>query len=222
MNTIQYRFNEIANAPDVPGVYSWYYRIELTDRDIAVCIAEVETATDESSREAVIRSFLDRRLFRYYKDEPYSVELSGALKPRYAGLVEHIAEISQSLCKRVAEEPKRLHDIKAALIHTVPMFASPIYIGVAKRLRGRLMQHVRLIEALQQLKASAMGTGFILGSANEEEENDHKFAYEVTMLRDFATSNLVVNTLELNIDDAIRYDLENILNRINYPLCGRK
>lgn len=221
MNTEQYRFNEIANAPDVPGVYSWYYRIELTDRDIAVCIAEVEATPDEAAREALIETFLDRRLFRYYKEEPYTVELSGALKPRYAGRVEHIAEISQSLCKRVAEAPARLQDIKAALIHTVPRFASPIYIGVAKKLRSRLMQHVRLIEALQQHKAVAIGLGSPYESS-EEEESDHKFAFEVTMLRDFATSSLVVNTLELSIDDAIRYDLENILNRINYPLCGRK
>jgi hypothetical protein len=222
LSTTQYRFNEVAGAPDMPGVYSWYYRIELTDRDIAVCIADVEAAPDINSKEEVIRAFLDRRLFRYYKEEPYSVEVTGPLKPRYAGLVEHISEISQSLCKRVAEEPQRLNDIKTALIHTVPRFASPIYIGVAKRLRSRLMQHVRLIESLQHLKASAISAGLMAGAMTEEEENDHKFAYEVTMLRDFATSSLVVNTLELSIDDAIRYDLENILNRINYPLCGRR
>ena len=221
LNTKQYRFNEIANAPDAPGVYAWYYRIELTDRDIAVCIAEVESTETPALREGVIRSFLDRRLFRYYKEEPYSVEISGALKPRYAGRVEHVAEISDTLCKRVAEQPERLNDIKTALLFTVPMFASPIYIGVAKRLRGRLMGHVRLIESLQHLKASGSGIGNLPESANEDEKNDHKFAFEVTMLRNFATSNLVVNTLELSIDDAIRYDLENILNRINYPLCGR-
>jgi hypothetical protein len=222
LTTTQYRFNEVARAPDVPGVYSWYYRIELADRDIAVCIADVEAASDLPSKEQVIRTFLDRRLFRYYKEEPYSVEVSGPLKPRYAGFVEHISEISSSLCKRVAEQPQRLNDIKTALGNTVPRFASPIYIGVAKALRTRLMQHVRLIESLQQLKASAFSSAMMAGTTSEEEENDHKFAFEVTMLRDFATSSLVVNALELSIDDAIRYDLENILNRINYPLCGRK
>lgn len=222
MSTSQFRFNEVASAPDTPGVYSWYYRIELTDRDIAVCIASVEALSDISEREKVIRLFLDRRLFRYYKEEPYSIELFGALKPRYAGRVDHVSEISSSLCRRVAEQPKRLNDIKKALIQTVPRFASPIYIGVAVRLRSRLMQHVHLIESLQHLKASAIASGIGNEPMSEEDENDHKFAYEVTMLRDFATSSLVVNTLELSIDDAIRYDLENILNRINYPLCGRK
>lgn len=222
MSTAQYRFNEVANVPDVPGVYSWYYRIELTDRDIAVCIADVEAAPDVASREEVIRTFLDRRLFRYYKEEPYRVDLTGPLKPRYAGFIDHIPEISSSLCQRVAEQPQRLNDLKTALIHTVPRFASPIYIGMATRLRTRLMQHVRLIETLQHLKASALSNGVVLGEMTEEEANDHKFAREVTVLRDFSTSSLVVNTLELSIDDAIRNDLENILNRINYPLCGRK
>jgi hypothetical protein len=84
------------------------------------------------------------------------------------------------------------------------------------------MQHVRLIESLHQLKASAVGIGTVITPTSEEDRNDHKFAHEVSMIREFSTSSLVVNTLELSIDDSIRYDLENILNRINYPLCGRK
>jgi hypothetical protein len=222
LNTKQFRFNEVASAPDTPGVYAWYYRIELTDRDISVCIADVEAQTDFESKKTIIRSFLDRRLFRYYKDQGYSVELSGPLKPRYSGKVEHKPDISSSLISRVAESPTRLHAIKNTLKLAVPQFASPIYIGVAKQLRGRLMQHVRLIESLQQIRSSAIASGSVISPTSEEDENDHKFAYEVTMLRDFATSSLVVNTFELSVDSAIRYDLENILNRINYPLCGRK
>jgi hypothetical protein len=222
LTTARFRFNEVANAPETPGVYSWYYRIELADRDIATCVAEVNSTAATAEREELVKSFLDRRLFRYYKEEPYEVHMGGALKPSYSGLVNHRSDISPSLIRRIAENPERLNEIKSTLRLAVPLFASPIYIGVAKRLRDRLMQHVKLIEYFQQIRASAAGSGLEPTPDSEEEVNDHRFAHEVSMLRDFTTSNLVVNTLELQVEEAIRYDLENILNRINYPLCGRK
>jgi hypothetical protein len=217
-----FRFSEVAGAPDTPGIYSWYYRIELTDKDIGNCVEEVELSASPTEREAIVRSFLENHLFRYYKEMPYMVDLSGPLKPRYKGTIDHSMDISASLVKRLAEEPNNLRELKQMLKLTVPMFASPIYIGVATSLRVRLLQHFQLINNLQHLKASAVGDGVTVPTGSDtEEDRDHKFAYEVSMTRGFRPSSLVVNTLELQVNDIIRYDLENILNRINYPLCGR-
>jgi len=222
LSTKHFRFSEVAQAPNVPGVYAWYYRIELTDKDIATCVEEVELETSEEVRDEIVRTFLDTHLFRYYKEVPYFVALSGQLKPRYEGVIDHHAEVSAGLIRRLAEAPANLYELKRTLRLAVPHFASPIYIGVATRLRERLMQHVRLIDSLQHLRASAVSDlQPIPVGATSEEDRDHKFAYEVTMIRGFRPSSLVVSTLELPVDDSIRYDLENILNRINYPLCGR-
>jgi hypothetical protein len=217
----QYRYSEIAGAPNSPGVYSWYYRIELTDKDIAACIREVEQEASEDDREAIMRTFLQTHLFRFYKEEPYMVALSGPLKPTYEGHIDHRADISLSLVQRLSRAPANLYDLKKALMLTVPFFASPIYIGVATRLRERLMQHVRLIDSLQNLRASSASIKPVAISAFEDEYSDHKFAHEVSMIREFRPSGLIVHTLELPVSDSIRYDLENVLNRINYPLCGR-
>ena len=222
MSTRHFRFSEVAQTPNAPGVYAWYYRIELTDKDIATCVEEVELETSEEVRDEIVRTFLDTHLFRYYKEVPYFVALSGQLKPRYEGVIDHRAEVSTGLIRRLAEAPRNLYELKRTLRLAVPHFASPIYIGVSTRLRERLMQHVRLIDSLQHLRASAVSDlQPIPAGATSEEDRDHKFAYEVTMIRGFRPSNLVVSTLELPVDDSIRYDLENILNRINYPLCGR-
>jgi hypothetical protein len=215
-----FRFSEVAGAPETPGVYSWYYQLELTNRDIGDCIASIDMESDEEKRHEIIRTFLDRHLFRFYKEVPYSVELHGKLKPRYQGLVDHRVEMSPTMIKRLAERPTNLYEIKRTLKLAIPMFASPIYIGVAKSLRARLMQHVRLIDNLQHLQADALA-GPPMNAVDEEDDRDHKFAYEVSMIRGFRPSCLIVNTLELPVSDSIRYDLENILNRINYPLCGR-
>ena len=215
-----FRFSEVAGAPETPGVYSWYYQLELTNKDIEDCIASIDMETDEDRRHEIVRAFFDTYLFRFYKEVPYSVALHGKLKPRYEGLVDHCVEMSATMIKRLAEKPSNLHEIKRTLKLAIPMFASPIYIGVAKSLRTRLMQHVRLIDTLQHLQAGAVA-GPPMTTTDEEDDRDHKFAYEVSMIRGFRPSCLIVNTLELPVSDSIRYDLENILNRINYPLCGR-
>jgi hypothetical protein len=80
--TKPFRFSEVAGAPNTPGVYAWYYRIELTNKDIENCIEAVELETASVVRDEIVRSFLDTHLFRYYKEVPYFVALSGKLKPQ--------------------------------------------------------------------------------------------------------------------------------------------
>jgi hypothetical protein len=222
LSTRHFRFSEVSSAPNTPGVYSWYYRIELTDKDIAKCIEDVELEMSAEARDDLVRNFLETHLFRYYKEVPYFIALSGPLKPKYEGFIDHRPEVSSSLIRRLSTAPKNLYELKRTLMLAIPLFASPIYIGVATRLRERLLQHVRLIDQLQHLRASAAGDIYpVAKGETEDEDRDHKFAYEVSMVRGFRPSSLIVNTLELPIDDSIRYDLENVLNRINYPLCGR-
>ena len=222
LTTKNFRFSEVASAPDTPGIYAWYYRIELTDKDIARCVEDIDLASDQDSRDSIMREFLNNHLFSFYKEIPYFVALSGKLKPKYEGFIDQRSDVSQSLVRRLANNPNNLYDLKSTLRSAVPLFASPIYIGVASRLRERLLQHVRLVDYYQHIKASAAADAQTLRTSDEEDEDrDHKFAYEVSMVRGFRSSSLMVNTLELPVNDGIRYDLENILNRINYPLCGR-
>jgi hypothetical protein len=222
VQTSHFRFSEVASAPNTPGVYSWYYRIELADKDIAKCVEDVELEESEEARDDIMRDFLRTHLFRYYKEVPYFIALSGQLKPKYEGFIGHREDISSSMIRRLSAAPNNLYELKKTLRLAIPLFASPIYIGVATRLRERLLQHVRLIDSLQHLRASAVGDIEAPAQhADEEDDRDHKFAHEVSMIRGFRPSSLIVNTMELPVTDAIRYDLENVLNRINYPLCGR-
>ncbi len=222
MGTKHFRFSEVTSAPNTPGVYSWYYRIELTDKDIARCIEDIELESSQDARDTVMRDFLETHLFRYYKEVPYFVTMTGQLKAQYEGHIDHRPNVSPSMIRRLSVTPNNLYELKRTLKLAIPLFASPIYIGVAKRLRDRLLQHVQLIDHLQNLRASAIGNiQPLFKGGTEDEDRDHKFAYEVSMVRGFRTSSLIVNTLELPVENSIRYDLENILNRINYPLCGR-
>jgi len=218
------RLYELMQAPELPGVYAWYYRIELSDKDIGDCITACNGATSDEERCAVVRLFLERRLFNYYREQPYTAVLTGPLKPTYTGVLENQMPISESLVARVAAKPDRLRGLKELLQQSIPFFASPIYIGVAKNLRRRLLRHKALIERYQQSMAAGLMEPQIETDAEEDPESDkdHSFAREVATARRFAAYNLVVHVMELATDeDGLRVDIENLLNRINYPLCGR-
>lgn len=218
------RLYELMQAPELPGVYAWYYRIELSDKDITDCIASCNCAASDDERCAVVRLFLERRLFSYYREQPYQAVLTGPLKPTYSGLLENEMPISPSLVTRLAAKPDRLWALKDLLQQSIPFFASPIYIGVAKNLRRRLLRHKSLIERYQQSMAAGLMDPVADMDAEDdgERDKDHSFAREVATSRRFATYNLVVHVMELETDeDGLRVDIENLLNRINYPLCGR-
>jgi hypothetical protein len=216
-----FRFHELNQAPEVPGCYSWYYRMELASRDIQSCLQQVGQAESPEAKIAIIETFLRQRLFKPYTETPYKVSLQGRLKPPYEGDVHNQFLISSSLVQRIAEEPERLLKLKALLFESVPIFASPIYIGVAKDLRHRLLRHKSLIEKF--FSAAAIGASEVdtEDEGDEEAAKDHSFAREVANIRKFSTGNLVVYTFPIEIHEHLRYDLENVLNRINYPLCGR-
>ena len=50
---------------------------------------------------------------------------------------------------------------------------------------------------------------------------DHKFAHEVIIQRKLNINDLEVHIMKLEVEENIQVDVENILNRLNYPLCGR-
>ena len=214
-----FRFDEINQAPEGAGIYAWYYRIEVSDKDIALCISSVESA-QVTKRAEIVRDFLERRIFRYFKESPYTVQLSGQLKPKFSGQVANDTMVSSSLVSRLAEDPRRLEGIKQALLASIPLFSSPIYIGIAESLCSRLRQHKKLIEAFRQAEAISLPY-FEEDNKSQEAYRDHCFAKEVTSLRQFNVSDLQVFVLPLSIDPKIRIDVENILNRIYFPLCGR-
>jgi hypothetical protein len=222
MRPEQLSFHELEQAPPRPGVYSWYHRLELSDHDIAVCIETVKTGT-ASDRAMIVRDFFETHVFNYYREAPYDVRVTAPLKPTYEGSLKHMREMSESLIERIVERPERLKSIKPLLSASVPTFASPIYIGVAANLRKRLLTHKAFIQRYSESRVHEALEAE--PSPDEDEQEDarvaHSFAAEVCLQRGFASYNLFVWVLECSVDSDVRIDVENILNRINYPLCGR-
>lgn len=205
-------WSEIDLAPETPGVYAWYSRLVVSKADIDDIVKRVNEAklrSDAKAREEV-EDALDRFIFSPYRETPYQVALRGQLKPKFSGEVAHEPSRSESLVGRLAANPERFRAISDILKTAAPWFTAPLYIGMAINLRSRLKQHRNKIVELRDLQ----------GHGSIDDVNEAGFANQV-VARNFDPTNLFVHIAEVNVDTGEHNDLENILNRINYPIFGR-
>lgn len=205
-------WSEIELAPETPGVYAWYSRLVISKADIDGIVKRVQTARQDSDAKAraEVEDALDRFIFSPYRETPYKVALRGQLKPKFSGEVLHEPSKSDSLIERLASNPERFRTIAEVLKSAAPWFTAPLYIGMAINLRSRLKQHRNKIVELRDLQ----------GLASIEDAAEAGFANQV-VARNFDPSNLFVQIAEVDVDTGEHNDLENILNRINYPIFGR-
>jgi hypothetical protein len=213
-----YSWPEIDEVPAQAGIYAWYYKHTLTDHDINALTGELAALQAGPSEEAMalVRRFLETHLFEAFVEEPYEAVIRGPLKPGYEGLLHNIPHISPGLVERIVADPGRLKALKKVLEGAIPEFASPIYIGMSDSLNRRLRWHQRLI-AIYKEAGGHPGPDL---PATPLERSDHSFARQVAR-RGFNVSRLVVAVRLIEAAGDIHLDAENILNRINYPLCGR-
>lgn len=206
-----YRFDEVHNAPDVTGLYAWYHQFQLSNADIRSFADEIALQSPEAKRETAV-GFILEHVFGPYKETRYDVEVTGKLKPPYRGTIEHQPRLSDGLVRLAAETPSDLSCIAELLQRSVPYFASPIYIGVAKKsLRQRLSSHRRLLSQYRENPQAPV----------DDADPDHSFAYEAVCIRRLLPADLLVYAMPIEFPDRVAVATENILNRVNYPLCGR-
>lgn len=199
----------INSASEQPGVYAWYYSPRFTKFDRAA----LENALESGSTQGKIETFLDRYLLRYFKELPYEATMRGPLKPTFSGNITHQQAVTPDLAKRLAEDPMRREILWDAIESMAPFFSAPLYIGMAKNLRTRLRRHKSLIEGgLEKLST---------GSQTSDYSMDAGFASEI-LRRGLPTERLFVYVLPLPAEAKdTSIDMENLLNRINYPVLGR-
>ena len=215
-----YWWSDIYSIGDVSGIYAWYYLPEITTFDLDTIVDRVSNlkkCNRHSDAKAEVEAFLERSIFRYFTEEPYHSELRGRLKPTYSGQLVHRPRPSSSLVERLVSNPMRLYTVRDVLHQSAPLFASPLYIGMSERLGKRLKRHRHLIEKYRQTSPSQVsGTS----DTQKDIERDQSFARQVAE-RGINPQRLFVVIHPIETDDNRYVDLENILNRIHYPLMGR-
>jgi hypothetical protein len=211
-STPTFTWAKLNEAPEVPGVYAWYVRLFLGEADLRSFESAVidERGRASGRAELIVSSMLERHFFHPFQEMAYKVRLDGALKPKYRGELEHEPYSSESLVKRLIDDPSRLRQIANVLNMAAPFFTAPLYIGMATNLRTRLLKHKGLINAFADNPGS-------VGS----DEGAAGFARQV-VARGFNPTQLFVACIPIEgIENEEQVDLENILNRINFPIFGR-
>jgi hypothetical protein len=208
------QWNQVESAPDEPGIYSWYYKFLFPRFDIDELVRTVRASDERGARESVI-AFLNKFVFGPLREEPYTAVIQGKLKPRYEGELLQSSGPSKEVVDRLVGDIERIRSIARVLESATPFFASPIYIGMSSNLRTRLRSHKALIERFVEARRLALGEIKVAAS-----NTDLSFARDVAR-RELSPNQLLVFVRPMPIDGDACNDVENLLNRVNFPLCGR-
>lgn len=217
-----HRWRDISRAPESPGIYAWYFSPEITTFDMEKTIEQVLRAVQEereSDAFSVVSEFLEQSLFRHLREDPYSAVVRGPLKPTFVGELTHQATISSSLVQRIVANPNRLRTIKNVVEQSAPEFSSPLYIGMASNLRNRLTRHKAMIES--PIDASDLSPPDETSDAESHQLlRDRNFAERIQS-RKIPPTRLFVATKIVDDNEGEYVDVENLLNRLHFPLLGR-
>jgi hypothetical protein len=206
--------DQIESVPEKPGLYAWYHELAIPAADLDLCRDQLATATSRGECREIITEWVQRLIFSQYAETDYQVELKGPLKPRYRGTVPYNQHLDQTFLDNLADDPKSFSNLAQALKSMTPYFASPIYIGVAKTsLKSRIKTHRKLIDEYRDQ--------FDRRPALEEMDADHSFAHDAMIVRKFRPTDLRVYVMPLGEASRVAVTAEYVLNRINFPLCGR-
>jgi hypothetical protein len=208
-------WQSIGGAPVSPGVYAWYYQPDVTDFDIKNIIDEIALlciASKQIEAIEIIETFIIKRIYGYFRSDPYHVNLDGPLMPSFSGRADNDIRVSSSIVDRIIEDPKRLYKIRDQIRNAAPFFSSPLYIGKSDNLKERLITHKKLILKYREDQTD-------LSTIPESEATS--FAIRVVQRR-FPPEKLFVAVHCTPKDlDNIHVDVEHIFNRISYPILGR-
>jgi hypothetical protein len=206
---IQWNAIREESIPESQGIYAWYYCPHVSGPD-AKKIIEFLKDNEQSSkdRKDAATKFLDDFYFIAFKQEPYDIKVSGKLMPAYEGTAEHVDQASSSLVKKILNDPEKIEEIRTAVNSLPHSFLSPIYIGMAGNLRVRIEKHKNLIKKYKG--------GDYKGKI---EDDDHVFASRVAS-RGMRETHLSLAIKPIKGQE-VQTQIENLLNRISYPLLGR-
>lgn len=194
------------------GVYAWYYNVNISEFD-SEKFFEVLTATENVvDKQKIVKDFLVKNIFNFFKYPDYDAKISGPLIPTFSGKLTYEVDLTDSLVEKIVSKPELVFEIKSAINGMAPEFSSPLYVGMASNLKRRLIQHKNLISSIKESKSIRFDDDISLAERN--------FAARVVS-RDFILDDLFVCVSDVKSDNGLHNVVENIINRINYPILGR-
>jgi len=210
-------FEEISDVQSKPGLYAWYSSLRIGKADLKT--PENTTKALYKIAEAISYPSVSMKF-----NGNLNLLLEGELKHVFYG---HTGNQYTNQLQEVINDPDGRQIISEVFDLAVPLLCCPLYIGVSKNLKKRLSQHSKLINAYlndePEQKIELLNTTPV--DDEEDLENDKSFAMRIAE-RKIDPNNLIVGVIypkENNpmVRKAIEA-AETLLNRIFYPILGRR
>lgn len=213
--------NDVAQAPDCPGLYVWYARLSLGKADWHADFAGGSKEASENLK-ASIRAHSSK-----HGSQNMKVEVTAQFTNRWCGLLEEASELrwgdfSAAGFNEICDQDKTRTALVELLQDCFPLFSSPLYIGLAadQTLRKRLIQHSKVFGNLWHSKGkiedSIDPASFSARAFNAGFSPSELFCYAIA-INSSTTSPLSDSQRRVLISTA-----EWLLNRWSLPTLGRK
>jgi hypothetical protein len=208
-----------AGVPERAGIYAWYARIGLAQ------VHRERTTSVEALGQLVSEEVVAR-----LRRQPYRVEVTAALEPAFKGRLDHVSDVPDF--KAVASLPPEttatgIFDFLSGPF--APFFSSPLYVGKAIRqpLSERIAQHLDglhtyLGKNTEFLNAERRRLLEAETDPDDEVACGHSFALEAAVRQISQSRLLLVTYAPPVLDTGVVSALEHLLNRLVFPLCGRR
>lgn len=210
-------FEEISDVQPKPGLYAWYSSLRIGKADLKT--PENTTKALHKIAEAISYPSVSMKF-----NGNLNLLLEGELKHVFYG---HTGNKYSNQLKEVIDDPDGRQIISEVFELVVPLLCCPLYIGVSKNLQKRLSQHSKLIHAYlndkTEQKIELLNTTPV--DEKEDLENDESFAMRIAE-RNIDPNNLIVGVIYPKENNpTVRKAIEaaeTLLNRIFYPILGRR
>jgi hypothetical protein len=213
--------SNVSMAPDLPGLYAWYAEVRLGQQDWMQKLQD-----DEDLGESRLREALDAFSYLLARQR-LSVEASSHFSTKWRGVLEEfissrVGSANTANFATTLSSPARRELLVSIISTAAPVFAHPLYIGVADSLKTRLRQHSDEFFSLREAQRESPAA--FEGYASEQ--NFAQRAFRLGLKQEHLSVYFTPIKIEGDLDRlAIRETLEaaeGLLNRWSMPLLGRK
>jgi hypothetical protein len=222
-------FDEISDIPPQPGLYAWYANLGLGAADLA----------DEGQT----RRALEKQTQKY-KPVPLQVEIKGNFGSRWVGKLSDCSmdDLGNALLNQTfddtngegsrSSEKQRGQKLNNALIESatrqalistleecIPVFLSPLYVGISDNLQRRLRHHVNEFRVATRTSKS-QDEYFNLDSKTELPDQVSETEFAVRAVRaGFKEDNLKVFIFPVqNIENLNSTQIRNVIEGVEFLL----
>lgn len=212
-----FSFERVPDVKALPGLYAWYLRIRVGRSNIG-------SPQNFSNALKKITEQIRHPILAMQLDGNFNMNMKGKLKHIWYGHNDHpFTENFQEMLNH----PEERELISNILDLAVPLLSGPLYIGVSKNLQQRLQIHTRLIEKYSK-EQQEDNTPEAAVDSPDSLQNDKDFADRIVD-RNIDPNHLIVGVTYVYHPDLspdrirkIVETTETLLNRIFYPILGKK